>query len=156
MAEIPTPPLDWPLLCAHVRRGWLPRHRGVLPPARPGALPPDAPVAIAACWQFTQCHAFATAAAAETWRRVGPRALNACSLWTARRRDREALRVALDAIRHWRTRDARQAARARDDFRLLWSPYRRRMRMLTGQLDQVRHALAARGTPPAHLLQAAE
>jgi hypothetical protein len=157
MTGNPTLPLDWPSLCAHVRRGWLPPHRGEMPAARPDRPATDAPVAIAACARFSRRHAFATEAEAETWRWVGPRALNVCTRWAALRHDREALRVALDAVRHWRAQgNVRQAALARDELRRLWARYRHGMRATADQLDRVRHALTPRQPPRALWQQAAE
>jgi hypothetical protein len=153
-------PLDWPRLCAHVRRPWLADHRGELPPRRGAAALRDAPVGIAACAQFSQRHAFATEAEAETWRTVGPRAQHICNLWNALRHAREDVRRAIEVVRHWQADgDTGQARLAAADVERHWAYYRRSMRYLARQLDAVRQALtppaAARPDMPA-LLQAAE
>jgi hypothetical protein len=137
-----TLPLDWPALCAHVRRRRLPDHRGALPQRRDDVLALDAPVAIAACAQFGQRHQFATEREAETWRWIGPRALNVCNRWHALRFDREDIRVAVGTVRHWQSRgEARQANLVRLDLRRRWALYRRGMRAFAVQLDGVRQAL---------------
>ncbi len=144
--RLSTVQLDWAALCAHVRRRWLHEHRGELPPRSRDAPPLDAPVGIAACAQFGQRHWFATEQEAETWRWIGPRALNACSLWSALRHDREDVRVSLGAVRYWRQRgNARQAEVTGAELRQRWKRYRRGMRAMATQLDWVRQALA----PPA-------
>ena len=137
--------LDWAALCAHVRRRWLHKHRGELPPRSADALPLDAPVGIAACAQFGQRHWFATEAEAETWRWVGPRALNTCNIWSALRYDREDVRISVGAVRYWRQRgNARQAELTCAELRRRWKQYRGGMRAMATQLAWVRQALAPR------------
>jgi hypothetical protein len=153
-AVVPTLPLEWPALCSHVRRPWLAGHRGVLP-ARRDAPMRDAPLGIAACAQFTQRHAFATEAQAETWRWIGPRAQNAYHRWCALRYERERMRAAVAVLRHWRDRDARQAALAAGTARHRWALYRRGMRAQAVQVARVRRALTPRGAPAMRLRQVA-
>jgi hypothetical protein len=151
---VPTLPLEWPALCGHVRRPWLAGHRGVLP-ARRDTPALDAPLGIAACAQFTLRHAFATEAQAETWRWIGPRAQNAYNRWCGLRYDRERMRAAVAALRHWRNRDARQAALAAGAARRRWALYRRGMRAQARQVARVRRALTPRAVPAARLRQTA-
>ncbi|TXL80322.1 hypothetical protein FHP25_04625 [Vineibacter terrae] len=155
-----TLPLDWPALCAHVRRRQLPDHRGELPPRRADMLPLDAPLAVAVCAQFGQRHRFATEHEAEIWRWIGPRALGVCNRWQGLRHDREDVRVAVGTVRHWRSSgDARQADLARRELIGRWARYRRGMRTFATQLDGVRRSLAPPVVPApvaVPLLQAAE
>ena len=137
--------LDWPALCDHVRRRWLYEHRGEMPARSTEALPLAVPVGIAACAQFGQHHWFATEQEAQTWRWIGPRALNVCNLWAALRYDREDVRISVGAVRYWRQRgDVRQAELTCAELRQRWASYRRGMRTMAGQLGWVRKAL----TPP--------
>lgn len=148
-ACISTLPLDWPALCAHVRRRWLPDHRGELPARCADVAALDAPVGIAACAQFGLRHHFATEQEAETWRWIGPRALTVCNRWHALRLDREEVRVAVVTVRHSRMAGtARQREAARTDLRHRWTRYRRGMRAFGQQLDGVRHALTPRRPAP--------
>jgi len=145
-ACISTLPLDWPALCAHVRRRWLPDHRGALPARRADVAALDAPVGIAACAQFGVRHHFATEQEAETWRWIGPRALNVCNRWQALRFDREEVRVAVSTVRYGRTNGTAQQVETAD-LRRRWALYRRGMRALGQQLDGVRQALTPRSKP---------
>lgn len=147
-ACISTLPLDWAALCAHVRRRWLPDHRGELPARRADVATLDAPVGVAACAQFGLRHHFASEQEAETWRCIGPRALTVCTRWHALRFDREEVRVAVVALRHCRTSGTtQQTEAARIDLRRHWTGYRRGMRAFGRQIDGVRQALMPRPRP---------
>ena len=136
---------DWPTLRAHAGRPWLRAHRGALPVPRAATTAPDAPIAIAVCAQFGERPGFATERDGETWRWVGPRALNVCNLWTALRYDREDVRISIGIVRYWQAcGETRQAERGRAELEQRWKAYRRRMHSLAAQLAWVRHELAPR------------
>lgn len=146
MMQPSTIPLTWAALLDHVRRPWLDSHRGEMP-ARPGAIALDAPVAIAACAQFSQRHAFATEAEAETYRWVGPRAQNVRLYDHIARSAREQVRVMVGCVRYWRARNAVQADLDRAELRERWWVYRAAQHRLVDQIDYVRDTLTPRNAP---------
>lgn len=148
----PTLVLEWPALCAGVRRPWLPVWRGALvwrgfggPPA---GWSPDAPLTVAVCALLTLNHSFATEAQALRWLTIGRHAQNACSDWNTARHERNHVRDALEVVRYWqRQGNVRQAALAAAGLDTSLARYRRRMRSFGIQLAYVRGLLGADAVP---------